>query len=116
MNIFSSEQEFLQTIEKYNQVIKNCVEEKITFQKFLDKYDSFYGYYALDGHESDLEEQEMFEKYEIKINIHLEIWEKVLTGICSDEDAVKESYILANRFGSIEGLRRLKEISKKYSI
>ena len=59
MNIFESEQEILSTIEKHNQIINECISEKITFQEFLDKYNDFYAYYALDGHESDLEEQKL---------------------------------------------------------
>jgi hypothetical protein len=62
-----------------------------------------------------LQEQTLLEKHQDKIAPHWEVFEK-LSGLCSDEDALKESYIQANRFGSDEGLRRLKEISKKYSI
>lgn len=116
MNIFSSEQEFLSTIEKHKKIVQDCVSEKISFQEFLDKYDNFYNYYALDGHESDSDEKAMFDKHQDKIQPFFAIWEEILTKICSDEDADKEFYIKANRFGSQEGLRRLKEISKEYSI
>lgn len=115
MNIFKSEQELLSAIEKHNHIIRECVAGKITFQEFLNKYNDFYAYYALDGHESDLNEQELFEKHENKIAPHCEIIE-MLNGLCSDEDAVKDSYIQANRFGSEEGLKKLKKISIKFSI
>ena len=115
MNMFESEQEMLSIIEKHNRIINECISGNITFQEFLDKYNNFYAYYALDGHESDLEEQKLLEKYENKIALHREVFE-MLSGLCSDEDANKDSYIRANRFGSKEGLRRLKVISEKYSI
>ncbi len=115
MIMFESENDLLLTIERYNSIIHECVFEEITFEEFLNKYNYFYFYYALDGHESDEEEQKLLEKHKNKIKPHLRLMEE-LQGLCDDEDAVKESYIQANRFGSDEGLRRLKEISKKYSI
>lgn len=105
----------LEIIEQKNQILCRSLLGEITFNEFLDKYEDFYDHYALDGHESDLEERELLEKHEDKIALHREISE-VLNGLCSDEDAVKEIYKKADRFGSEEGLKRLKEISKKYSV
>lgn len=113
MIMFESENDLLLTIERYNRIIRECVFEEITFHEFLDKYNSFYFYYALDGHESDEEEQKLLEKHKDKIEPHLRLMEE-LQGLCDDEDAIKESYIRANRFGSEEGLKRLKDIYKRH--
>jgi hypothetical protein len=115
MIMFESENDLLLTIERHNSIIRECVSEVISFEEFLNKYHDFYFYYALDGHESDEEEQQLLEKHKNKIEPHFRLIEE-LQGLCDDEEAEKESYILANRFGSNEGLRRLKEISKQYSI
>lgn len=113
MILFESEKDLLQTIDRYNCIIRECASEEITFEEFLNKYNSFYFYYALDGHESDEEEQKLLEKHKDKIELHLRLMEE-LQGLCSDEDAVKESYIQANRFGSKEALKRLKDFYKRY--
>lgn len=115
MEIFELEFHLLSEIERHNEFIRQCVSQEITFQDFLRKYNDFYDYYPLNGHESDSEELKLFEKHKYKIALHREISE-VLNVLCSDEDAVKEIYKKAGRFGSEEGLKRLKEISKKYSI
>jgi hypothetical protein len=112
--IVESEKDLLSTLDKYDQLISDCVSERISFQEFLKKYDDFYGYYALDGHESDLEEQRLFNTHKNRITPHLEVWESIMSGLCADEDAQKEAYIQANRFGSDEGFRRLKVIGEKY--
>ena len=113
--MFESENDLLSTLEKHDQLIDDCVSERISFSEFLEKYDTFYMTYALDGHESDLEEQTLFETYEIRIAPHREVWDRIIGGgLCADEDAQKESYIQANRFGSVEGLKRLKEIYEKF--
>lgn len=105
----------LSTIERHNQIIRACISGEITFQEFLSHYYDFYYYYALDGHESDLEERALIEKHENRILLHRKVCE-MLSGLCSDEDAMKDSYIQANRFGSEEALRRLKEITENYLV
>lgn len=89
-------------------------EGAITFHEFLAEYNEFYSYYALDGHESDELELSMFERYALRIQPHEDLTLQVFTYRCDDDDATKEIYIQAGRFGSTEALRRLKLISNKY--
>jgi hypothetical protein len=110
--IFESEEEMLATLDQYDQLVRDCVSGRISFEEFLDRYGTFYMTYALDGHESDLGEKALLEVHRDRIVPHREIWERIIGGgLCSDEDARKESYVQAGRFGSGEGLRRLREIS-----
>jgi len=112
--MFNSEDAMLSAIERYDRLISDRVANAISFSEFLEEYYTFYMTYALDGHESDLEERLLIEKHENRIAPHREVWEKIIGGgLCSDEDAQKESYIQAGRFGGDEGLKRLKEISRK---
>jgi hypothetical protein len=112
VRIFGSEEELLSTLDQHDQLVRDCAAGRISFQEFLDRYDTFYMTYALDGHESDPEEKELLEVHKDRIAPHREIWERIIGGgLCADEDAQKELYIQAGRFGSGEGLRRLGEIS-----
>ncbi|MGB7210311.1 MAG: hypothetical protein WBD27_16775 [Pyrinomonadaceae bacterium] len=113
-NIFKSEEEFLRVVDKHDQLIQQCAQGIITFKDFLQKYDGFYGYYALDGHESDEDERSMFQRYEGRIRPHEEIAQEIFQFLCSDEDAARDIYIKAGRFGSSEGLRRLRIINQKH--
>src|SRR5687768_7693604 len=106
-NMFESEEAFLSVLDAHDQLIQQCAIGSITFQEFEKKYNYFYGHYALDGHESDEHESEMFDKYDHRIKPHEELGAEVFQHLCSDEDAVKDIYIQAGRFGSDEGLRRL---------
>ncbi len=111
MRIFASEEELLSTLDRHDQLVRDCVSGRISFQEFLNRYDIFYMTYALDGHESDPEEKERLEAHEDRIAPHRKIWERIIGGgLCADEDARKDSYIQAGRFGADEGLRRLREI------
>lgn len=113
-NIFESEYEFLEVMDKYDQMIQQCAKGDIVFKDFLEKYNDFYAYYALDGHESDEQELALFEKYGWRIKPHEELAQEILSYLCNDDDALKDSYINAGRFGSNEALRRLKALSEKY--
>jgi hypothetical protein len=113
-NMFESEEAFLSVLDEHDQLIQRCANGAITFQEFEKKYNYFYGHYALDGHESDEQEREMFEKYDCRIKPHEELGTEVFQHLCSDEDAVKNIYIQAGRFGSDEGLRRLRIVNQKY--
>jgi hypothetical protein len=111
VRIFGTEEELLSTLDRHDQLVRDCASGRISFQEFLDRYGTFYMTYALDGHESDPEEKVLLEVHKDRVAPHREIWERVIGGgLCADEDAQKESYILAGRFGSDEGLRRLREI------
>ena len=114
MVIFKSESELIKTLKLYDELILQCSEGKISFSDFLVKYDSFYPRFALDGHESDEEELLLLKKYKNKIEPHKIIIEDVLGRLCSDDDAKKEIYIKAGRYGSDVALVKLKEVAQKY--
>jgi hypothetical protein len=110
--IFESEEELLFTLNEHDQLIRDCVSGRISFRDFLNKYDTFYMTSALDGHESSPDEKDLFAVHEDRIAPHRRVWERIIGGgLCADEDAKKESYIQAGRFGSDEGLERLIEIA-----
>ena len=113
-NMFESEEAFLSVLDEHDQLIQQCAREAITFREFEERYNYFYGHYALDGHESDEHEREMFDKYRYRIKPHEELGTEVFQHLCSDDDAAKEMYIQAGRFGSDEGLRRLQLLNQKY--
>ena len=107
MVIFESEADLVETIAKHDALVRQCVSGQIPFLEFCEKYNDFYAYFALDGHESDDEEQALLEKHDGLIEPHRVIAYEILGKVCSDEDARLKSYRNAGRFGSAEALRRL---------
>ena len=101
-------------MDNHDQMIQQCANGDLAFKDFLEQYNDFYDYYALDGHESDEHELAVFEKYKWRIKPHKELAQEILSHICNDDDALKDSYINARRFGSNEALHRLKVLSEKY--
>lgn len=107
MVIFSSESDLLAQLDQHDDIVRQCVSGDITFAQFCDQYKNFYSFYALDGHESDEEELFLLEKHAARIRPHEVIAIDILAGVCSDEDAQREVYVKAGRFGSLEAVRRL---------
>ena len=114
MVIFKNEEEFLVTINRYDKLARDCAKGEIPFGQFLEQYNSFPEFYALDGHESDGEENEMLHKYDSRVQAHLKLSEKVLSPMCSEEDSVKEQYIQAGRIGRRGAFVRLQEVVRDY--
>lgn len=111
MEIFDSGQSLVQALDVHDELVRRCVAGFISFDDFYAKYKDFYSYYALDGHESDQEERDLFEKYEARIEPHRVIAYDILGHVCSDSDAQLDSYKQAGRFGSAEALRLLAQVS-----
>ena len=116
MIIFKSESDFIKILNEYDSLVLQCTSGKISFKDFTEKYNDFYDHYALDGHESDQEENSLLEKYKKRVRLHQVITEDILGKVCSDNDAQKQIYIDAGRFGSKVALKKLKEVVEKYSI
>ena len=107
MLMFASEVEIQQSLTAHDELVRQCAQGEITFDHFCDKYNNYWSFYALDGHESDDEERGILERYEDRIELHRLIAFDILGQLCSEEDAQKEIYIQAGRFGSAVAQQRL---------
>ena len=114
--MFANEAELRETLDSFDKQVRACARGEISFTEFDELYDAFYCRYALDGHESDPEEQELLARYDSRIALHRDVWAEVLTRACSDEDAPKPEYIAAGRFGSDEAVARLKRMLEQHSV
>lgn len=110
MKTFQSETDLLQTLDRYDDLIRQCVDQRVTFDAFCDLYNDFYFIYALDGHESDVEERALFERHAKRIQAHAYIAEQILARLCSEEEAGLESYRKAGRFGPATALEMLADV------
>ncbi len=111
MTSFPSEAELLDALNHNDELVHLCAESKISFEDFLIKYNNFYWSFPLDGHESDQSGLSVLAKYSSRIALHKVIAETILSKICSEADALKESYKIEGRFGSSEAIARLKQVA-----
>lgn len=110
MPMFESEQDLMQALDRHDDLVRKCVAGTISFDEFCATYNDFYAFYALDGHESDLDEQALFEKHEQSIQPHEFIAHQILGRVCADADAELESYKQAGRFGSRVAIEMLARV------
>ena len=78
MIMFESEADLLETIDKHDALVRQCVSGALGFWEFCEKYNEFYAYYALDGHESDDEEPLLLKKFAFRIEPHRVISYEIL--------------------------------------
>ncbi len=115
MIIFQSESDLVKALNEHDSLVRQCVNGKVSFWDFTKKYNDFYAFYALDGHESDEEENLLLKKYKERIKPHQVIAYDILGKVCSDDDVKKQIYINTGRFGSDVALQKLKEVVDKYA-
>ena len=113
MNIFQSETELLAVLDEHDGNVLRCARGEIGFWEFVETDGSFYGYYALDGHESDDNEQALFIKHEDRIETHRIIAEVILGGVCTEEDMKNPLYPQAGRFGPDVALQKLQRLARE---
>ena len=110
MVIFESEHDLLRKLSEHDELVRLCTCGEISFDQFCEKYNDFYAFYALDGHESDEEELALLDKHDKRIEPHRIIAVDILGRVCSDHDAQLEIYKQAGRFGSVEAVERLRRV------
>ena len=111
MNSYPTEMDLLAALDRADDLVRECAAGHASFAEFCAEYDNFYWSFALDGHESDQSGQAVLAKYAARIALHQQVADTILAKICSDTDAVKESYRAAGRFGSTDAVARLKLIA-----
>jgi hypothetical protein len=107
MRMFSSEANLEASLEQHDELVRQCAHGEISWASFCDKYNNYWSYYALDGHESDGEESALLDRHVDRIELHRKIALDVLGKVCSEEDAVKDIYIEAGRIGAEAAVERL---------
>jgi hypothetical protein len=108
--MIESEADLLAAMTHHDDLVRRCVRGELSFVEFCEAYDNFYFSAALDGHESSTRGRALLQKHEARIRPHRIIANAVLARVCSDEDAERDVYKQAGRFGSAEALARLKRL------
>ena len=103
----------MSTLDRLDALAVECAEGRLEFGAFQTRYGYPFGDYALDGHESGMEERGWLGRHERRIELHRRIASEILDNVCSEEDAKLESYRRAGRFGMREATRRLAKIVRE---
>jgi hypothetical protein len=103
------ESELSALLDVHDGLVAACVEESIPFKDFLFSYGNFYDIYALDGHEASQFERDLFARYSDRIAFHRRVT-RILSGVCTAEDAMNPAFGDAGRFLPAVATMRLKQL------
>ena len=107
------ESELSSLLDVHDGLVAACVEESIPVLDFLASYGAFYDMYALDGHAASHDERVLFGRYGNRIAFHRRVT-RILSGVCSAEDAANPAYGEAGRFSTAVVRIRLKQLVAQY--
>jgi len=114
MQVFESEEDLLSILDKLDSLVLECAAGNRSYEQFEAEYGYPFGYYALDGHESDDEERALLARHQYRIELHRRVADEILHLVCSPANAELESYRQAGRFGPREAQRRLQELAREF--
>ena len=107
-----NEQELLAALDAHDALVVRCARDEMDYAEFEKVYDNFFQRWALDGHESSLDEKEVLRRHANRIHVHRRVWEEVICHSTSDDLAYNLSAQQSGFIGSAEAQRRLMSIAR----
>jgi hypothetical protein len=92
-------EELREALRHFTALVLSVGRNEISLQKFLEAYQNFYHYYALDGHESDAAERCLLDEQAEAIDLHRRVQEEVLSLVYMTGDWDRAAL---NRIGRID--------------
>lgn len=97
-------------------LVQEIASNRVSMESFLKRYDNFYYYNALDGHEADSQETSLLKKYSTVISLHKDIQTTVVDVVYLGDKASSSEYFRSGRISIEDAMIRIIEISKKYKL
>lgn len=110
------EKELLESLRSATLLIDDAMNGRISMEEFVKRYDNFYYYEALDGHEADSQIRQLLDKYRELVLLHEEVQANVvdITYLGPKEDA--EEFTAAGRILPEKAAQKLAELARKYEL
>ena len=107
--------EIKKSLLRASSLVLEVITEEISFEDFLKKYNNFFYYEALDGHEADIEQKKILAEFQPAIHFHENVQYQVIDKLYQKE-TVNKIYCKSERIDVVEALKKLKEIGKVHNI
>ncbi|MEW6111231.1 MAG: hypothetical protein AB1664_03805 [Thermodesulfobacteriota bacterium] len=112
----NEETELRETLYQGTLLVAQVLSGRISLQEFVQQYDSFYYYNALDGHEADAQRRSVLQKYSKAIGFHEAIQTTVVDLIYLGHASHRAQYLAAGRIDSKEAIERIGTIAESHSM
>ena len=96
-------------------LVSKVIMQEMQLQIFVERYNNFYYYEALDGHEADEIQQKVLDEFKTAIQLHEKVQTKVIDQLYLANNS-REQFIKAGRIDDLEAMRRLSQIAKEFNI
>ena len=111
-----SKDQLKQLLLSGTQLVKDAVDGRLSFVEFLSKYDNFYYYNALDGHEDDDEGRRMLAQFSDVVVLHRCVQEEIINCAYVGENGRKADFEAAGRIDAAQAVERLRRLTEKYGL
>ena len=104
------------TLREGTLLVQQAASGELTIQDFIQKYNNFYYYNALDGHEADESTLDLFKKFSELIELHRIIQTEIVNLVFFDNQTDSTQYLDAGRLTPDMAKKRIEVIVKKFGL
>ncbi len=109
-------EELRESLRQGTSLVAEVVQGRISIAEFVVRYDNFFYYEALDGHEADAQEHQLLDEYREIISLHEQVQTSVVDLIYLDNDGRREEFLAAGRIDPETAARRLGDLTRQYKL
>jgi hypothetical protein len=97
-------------------LVRDAAAGSLSIGEFMRRYNDFYYYNALDGHEEDEEGKELLARFADAVSLHRQVQEDIVDKIYLGDPSRIGEFKAAGRIDAQEALERLGEAAKQHEL
>jgi len=106
----------MEILTEGTRLVRDAAAALLPIREFIERYNNFYYYNALDGHEEDEEGKELLARFANAVSLHQEVQEDIVDKIYLGEPSRIDEFKAAGRIDPQEALERLGEATKRHKL
>lgn len=110
------EEELKKSITDVIHLILSFNEDKLSIEEFIEIFNNFYYFEALDGHEANTNQKIILQKWSDVISILAQIQTEIIDRVYVKDDEMHDLYIKTGRIDREQAVQKLKKILQEKNI
>ena len=113
MDVYKNE--LVSALRRATSLVNRLVSKEVSIKQFVKKYDNFFYYEALDGHEANAQQQHLLSEFSEVVSFHERV-QNVVDLVYLGSNKQKQQYIDAGRIDLERAEQRLRFLATEYNV
>ena len=108
--------ELVNALERATSLFNRLVNKEISIRQFVNEYDNFFYYEALDGHEANEQQKVLLAEFEELISLHEKIQTNIVDLVFLGSKEQKQQYLDVGRITPETAEREVQSLANEYDV